>query len=70
VNEQNQNPIPKTLIDLLLSDIFQKNGINIEDAKNKLSNEQKEMIKNLVNDLSKQVDSYVKGPQNEHKKEG
>jgi spore coat protein W len=70
MNEQNQNPIPKTLIDLLVSDIFQKNGINIENAKNNLSNEQREMIKNLVNDLTKQVDSFVKSQESNQKKEG
>ena len=61
-DEQNQNPqlIPHQIIDLLVSDLFRKNGINVEKAKEKLSDEQKQMIKELASDLSKQVESFVK----------
>ena len=61
-DEQNQNPqlIPQQIIDLLVSDLFRKNGINVEKAKEKLSDEQKQMIKELASDLSKQVESFVK----------
>jgi spore coat protein W len=62
MSDQNQNPIPQQVIDLLVSDLFQKNGINIEAAKAKLSDEQKQMIKDLVTNLSNQVDSFVKSP--------
>ena len=54
--------IPKAIIDLLVSDVFIKNGINIENAKEKLNDEQKNMLKDLVNDLTQQVDSFVKSP--------
>lgn len=55
-----QNPnIPNKLIDLLVSDIFKKNGINLEEGKSKLSAEEKQMIKELVDDLRKQVDAFV-----------
>lgn len=61
-DDQNQNPqlIPQQIIDLLVSDLFRKNGINVEKAKEKLSDEQKQMIKELASDLSKQVESFVK----------
>ena len=54
--------IPKAIIDLLVSDVLNKNGINIENAKEKLNDEQKQMLKELVLDLSQQVDSFVKSP--------
>ncbi len=68
-DDQNQNPqlIPPQIINLLVSDLFQKNGINVEEAKEKLSDEQKQMIKELVSDLSKQVESFVKPPSTDDK---
>ncbi|MCP3762360.1 spore coat protein [Domibacillus sp. A3M-37] len=62
---------PKVLsdkvIDLLVSNTFQKNGVNIEKAKQKLSDEQKQVFKELVEDLAKQVDSFVKQPSSKQK---
>jgi spore coat protein W len=52
--------IPSSIIDLLVKDIFRKNGVNLEDGKGKLSQEEKQQIKDLVNDLSKQVDAFIK----------
>ncbi len=68
-NDQNKNPelIPQPIINLLVSDLFRKNGINVESAKEKLSDEQKQMIKELVRDLSNQVESFVKSSTNEEK---
>lgn len=67
-DDQNQNPqlIPHQIIDLLVSDLFRKNGINVEKAKEKLSDEQKQMIKELASDLSKQVESFVKSSSTEN----
>lgn len=61
-DDQNQSPqlIPQQLINLLVSDLFRKNGINAEKAKEKLSDEQKQMIKELVSDLTNQVETFVK----------
>jgi spore coat protein W len=61
VSESNQNPLfTGKIIDLLVSDIFKKNGINLDKGKANLSDEQKQLIKELVNDLSQQVDAFVK----------
>jgi spore coat protein W len=61
VSDSNQNPLfTSKLLDLLVSDIFKKNGINLEQGKEKLTDEQKHAIKELVQDLSKQVDAFVK----------
>ena len=67
-NDQNKNPelIPQPIINLLVSDLFRKNGINVEKAKEKLSDEQKQMIKELASDLSNQVESFVKSSSTEN----
>jgi spore coat protein W len=60
VSDSNQNPLlTGKIIDLLVSDIFKKNGINLDQGKANLSPEQKQLIKELVNDLSQQVDAFV-----------
>ncbi len=61
-DDQNQAPkvIPQQIVNLLVSDLFKKNGVNVEKAKEKLSDEQKQMIKELVSDLTSQVESFVK----------
>ena len=48
-DEQKKPPqlIPQQIINLLVSDLFRKNGINVEKAKETLSDEQKQMIKEL-----------------------
>ncbi|MCM3728041.1 spore coat protein [Neobacillus cucumis] len=66
MSNSSDNPIiPKSVIDLLVSDILRKNGISIDKAKGKISDEQKQMLKDLVKDLSLQVDSFVKKPTKE-----
>ncbi|QFK71752.1 spore coat protein [Pradoshia sp. D12] len=69
-DEKNQSPqlIPQQLINLLVSDLFRKNGINAEKAKEKLSDEQKQMIKELVSDLTNQVETFVKSSSTEDNK--
>jgi spore coat protein W len=61
VSDSPEKPnIPSKIIDLLVSDIFRKNGINLKESKGKLSMEEKQMIKELVDDLRNQVDAFVK----------
>lgn len=54
------NGIPNAVVDLLVSEVLRKNGVNLEQTKNKLTDEQKQSIKQLVEDLQSQVDSFVK----------
>ncbi len=72
-DDQNQAPkvIPQQIVNLLVSDLFKKNGVNVEKAKEKLSDEQKQMIKELVSDLTSQVESFVKtsSPEDSQNKE-
>jgi spore coat protein W len=52
--------VPNKLMDLLVNDIFSKHGIDKEQIKGKLSEEKKQMLKEMVEDLSKRVDEFVK----------
>jgi spore coat protein W len=56
----NKPIITSKIIDLLVSDLFQKNGIKVEENKDKITEEQKKLLKELVNDLSQQVEAFVK----------
>ncbi len=57
---EKQNSLNGKVVDLLVSEVLRKNGVNLENVKNKLSDEQKQSIKELVKDLQSQVDSFVK----------
>lgn len=54
------NGIPNIAVDLLVSEVFRKNGVNLNKAKSNLTDEQKTAIKDLVEELKMQVDSFVK----------
>jgi spore coat protein W len=56
---QQPNALPSKVVDLLVSDILKKNGINPKEAKRNLSKDEKKAIKELVDDLSKQVETFV-----------
>ncbi len=63
-----KNPhLSNKVIDLLVSDIFRKNNINVNEAKRNISDEQKKMLRELVQDLSKQVDQFVNSTENDPK---
>ncbi|MQR88710.1 spore coat protein [Bacillus megaterium] len=60
-NSQKKNEIvPNNLMDLLVNDVFSKHGIDKEKIKGNLSEEKKRMLKEMVEDLSKRVDEFVK----------
>ncbi|MCM3308593.1 spore coat protein [Priestia megaterium] len=52
--------VPNKIIDVLVNDVFSKHGIDKEQVKGKLSEEKKQMLKEMVEDLSKRVDEFVK----------
>lgn len=56
---EKQNGIPNSVVDLLVSEVLRKNGVNLEQTKSKLTDEQKQTIKQLVEDLQSQVDDFV-----------
>lgn len=59
-NDQNKkiNDITKGLGELLVSDIFNRHGITPQQTR-PLSDEQKQNIKKLVEDLQRQVDEFL-----------
>lgn len=50
---------PSKVVDLLVSEVFRKNNVNIESTKSKLTDEQKQAIRDLVEELKTQVDTFV-----------
>lgn len=51
--------ISNKVVDLLVSNAFRKNGVDIESMKGKLLEEQKQEIKDLLEELTQQVDAFV-----------
>ncbi|GKV56203.1 hypothetical protein NCCP2222_21500 [Sporosarcina sp. NCCP-2222] len=47
------------LMELFVSDLFTKNEVNIKDAKQRLTSEQKEQLKQTVEQLKTQVESFL-----------
>lgn len=61
------NAIPNKVIDLIVSDTLRKNGVNLDDVKGKLSTEQKQLLKELVEELTIQVDQFIDQPTSQKK---
>ncbi|MDQ0230642.1 hypothetical protein [Metabacillus malikii] len=59
-NKLNLQEISSTMMQLFVQDVLAKNNISKENRKS-LTDEQKEQIKKVVEDLQAQVDEYVKG---------
>ncbi|WP_237658351.1 spore coat protein [Ureibacillus xyleni] len=59
-NENSPKGISYKVVDVLVSNVLQRNGVNIEKAKNKLSDAEKQALKEMVEDLKSQVDEFVK----------
>lgn len=54
-----ENVISKKVVDLLVSNAFKKNGVDIENVKGKLLDEQKQAIKDMLEELTMAVDAFV-----------
>jgi spore coat protein W len=55
---------PEKVVQLMVDNIFKKNGVKPEEMKNNISDEQKQMLRDMVEDLRKQVDQFNKGEKN------
>jgi len=53
-----QQPINDKVIEVLVDSIFRKNGIKSEEMKKNVSDDQKKMIKEMVEDLKLQVEEF------------
>lgn len=56
------NAISNKVIDLLVDDTLRRNGIDPKIIKQKLSNQQKLQLKELVEDLTNQVNKFTNPP--------
>ncbi|MFD1068286.1 spore coat protein [Oceanobacillus locisalsi] len=56
------------LVEVMVDSVFRKNGIKPEEVKNNLSEKQREMLKEMVNDLKAQVEEFQE-KRNESKSE-
>lgn len=61
-SQKKTNSIPNIVIDLIVSNTLSKNGVDLDDVKGKLSDEQKQLLRELVEDLTLQVDQFVNQP--------
>lgn len=61
------NAISEKVIDLLVDDTFRRNGINPENIKEKLTDQQKKQLKELVEDLTQQVNTFTDKPNKDMK---
>ncbi|MFJ7826377.1 spore coat protein [Psychrobacillus sp. NPDC096623] len=52
------NAISNKVIDLLVDDTLRRNGIDPDNIKKKLSDQQKQQLKELVEDLTTQVNKF------------
>jgi spore coat protein W len=53
------NSITNKAVGFLVSEIFRKNGIDVEKVKKSLTDEQKSMFKVMVNDLTSEVNKLT-----------
>ncbi|WP_339229920.1 spore coat protein [Oceanobacillus sp. FSL K6-2867] len=60
MSDESKRRIPEKVVDLMVDSIFRKNGIKPEELKKNLSDEQKQMLKEMVEDLKTQVDQFNK----------
>ncbi|MEK3977608.1 spore coat protein [Psychrobacillus sp. FSL K6-2836] len=61
------NSISNKVIDLLVDDTLRRNGIDPENIKEKLTAQQKKQLKELVEDLTHQVNTFTDQPTTDNK---
>jgi len=53
-----QQPVSNKVVEVLVNSIFRKNGVQPNELKKKVSDEQRELIKEMVEDLKLQVEEF------------
>ena len=53
-----QQPVSNKVVEVLVNSIFRKNGVQPNELKKKVSDEQKELIKEMVEELKLQVEEF------------
>lgn len=60
-NKLNSNFLPDKVIETMVKQVLLKNKINPEEVKKNISDEQKQMLREMVMDLKKQVEEFNNG---------
>ncbi|TFJ91334.1 spore coat protein [Lentibacillus salicampi] len=60
-NQSKNDPIPGKVVKVMVDEILRKNNVKPEQVKNNISNEQRQMLKEMVEDLKTQVDQFNQG---------
>jgi len=52
------NSLPGKVVEVMVDSIFRKNGLKADDMKKNLTDDQKKMLREMVEDLKKQVEEF------------
>lgn len=58
MSDSSNQQVPGKVVDLMVDSIFRKNDIKPNELKKNLSDEQKQMLKEMVEDLKAQVEQF------------
>lgn len=58
MSDKKNNLLPPSVVDLLIFDTYKRNGVDGEESKS-ISEDEKKMIRRLVDDISDQVESFL-----------
>lgn len=58
-NKQALHNLSNQVMDLFIKDVFAKNQVDLNEAKKKLSDEQRDSLRQSANYLKEQVDSFI-----------
>lgn len=65
MSDINDKQLPDQIVELVVGDILKKNGIDLDKAKRNISEEQKQMMRELVKDLTQRVNNFVNNPESQ-----
>ncbi|MCF3943120.1 spore coat protein [Oceanobacillus alkalisoli] len=58
MSDSKQQPLNNKVVEVMVKTILRKNGVQPDEVKNNIPEEQKQMIKEMVEDLKKQVEDF------------
>lgn len=67
MSEQNSNFLPEKVVEIMVQQVLKRNKVNPEEVKKNISEDQKQMLREMVQDLKKQVEEFNKGNKNKTK---
>lgn len=67
MSDSSKQPVPNKVVEVLVDSILRKNGVQSDHIKKEIPEEQKKMIKEMVEDLKLQVEEFSKNNKKETK---